>query len=787
MNGTASQYPQGTILDPSGNPFPLGGKFDGYAVPKVIQFSALVGSAWRKFWHEKHDTAMRHSREDAMAMRRDSSLMCLINERRRAVTILPWHIEVENEKDPHEMALKEGLTKIVGMISRFRKLLWCASDAVWYGRMGTQFRFAWKEMDMPAPASKLRVMMNPMLKDNPMSKPKQRRKCLIVKREDHDDGHMSINGDKIGHSYDGEPYVLVTGAYDNQLPPGLPQEWATLGRAAPLRGWMREQFMIHEFMEGIQDADFYSPMEADSIHGCGIRSFIYFLDYLKREWISNVTDWVERAGIGVRVWYYNAGNPASQKAVEAAAKANIHRTNILIPRYTDERGGVQEDMDWREPGGTGPELILRLIEYVEKWHERYIVGQTMSGGTKGKGGGLISGSAWAELASETKNDITESDSFSLAESVTFDLLNTIKKYTYPEYEEIPAYFRFGVERQKAENKMQAAKAAWEMGAGLLEDEVIDAIGFTKPMEGDAVLKKGPEPMPGQKPGFPPGNEKPDGSQGSQNPPDAAEEEEEPALQNYSRDYADAIAAAAKDTETNPSEEQKKSGNYRKGHVTLHGLNISIENPKGSTRSGKSKAGKEWSVTMANHYGYIKSTESDADGDHVDVFLGPTPESELVFIIDQMKADGSFDEHKCMIGFVSEEEAKDAYHANYSPGWKGFGGIKAMPIELFKKWIVGSGTGHPAEQQTMHYSRALMALAVHARDVPFGEGGILYRHLVSPELYSLDLTQFLERLKRINMPEAVALYRHLVNVLDRYPDLRREVGTGTLSTIRALAK
>ena len=137
--------------------------------------------------------------------------------------------------------------------------------------------------------------------------------------------------------------------------------------------------------------------------------------------------------------------------------------------------------------------------------------------------------------------------------------------------------------------------------------------------------------------------------------------------------------------TEPSEAQKEAGNYKMGHLKVDGLDVSLENPKGSTRSGKDANGTEWSVTMNNDYGYIRRTEG-ADGDHVDVFLSDNPEQGDVFVVDQVKADGSFDEHKVMYGFNSEEEARAAYLANYSPGWKGLGAITRASKEEFKEWV-----------------------------------------------------------------------------------------------------
>ena len=152
----------------------------------------------------------------------------------------------------------------------------------------------------------------------------------------------------------------------------------------------------------------------------------------------------------------------------------------------------------------------------------------------------------------------------------------------------------------------------------------------------------------------------------------------------------AISKAEGETDEQPTEAQKEAGNYRKGHVNIDGLDISIENPKGSERSGLDADGKPWSVKMNNTYGYIRRTEG-VDGDHIDVFLSDNMEgwNSTVFVVDQVNPDGTFDEHKVMYGFNSAEEAKSAYMSNYSEDWKGFGNISGVSKEEFKKWIDSS--------------------------------------------------------------------------------------------------
>lgn len=157
-----------------------------------------------------------------------------------------------------------------------------------------------------------------------------------------------------------------------------------------------------------------------------------------------------------------------------------------------------------------------------------------------------------------------------------------------------------------------------------------------------------------------------------------------------------IEAARTEVNVEPTEAQKEAGNYKKGHVKLQGLDITLENPKGSVRSGTDANGKAWQSTMAHDYGYIKRTEG-ADGDHVDAFIGDNPESQSVYVVDQRNADGTFDEHKVMLGFDDEASARAGYLANYSKGWKGLGDIRTMTMDEFKGWLTIGDTTKPATQ------------------------------------------------------------------------------------------
>ncbi|MFC2449022.1 MAG: hypothetical protein ACFNTB_05220, partial [Prevotella denticola] len=141
-------------------------------------------------------------------------------------------------------------------------------------------------------------------------------------------------------------------------------------------------------------------------------------------------------------------------------------------------------------------------------------------------------------------------------------------------------------------------------------------------------------------------------------------------------------------DTHPTEAQKESGNYKKGHIRVDGLDITIEQPKGSIRRGKDANGKEWESEMHSTYGYIRGTKG-TDGDHIDVYLSDNPTAGNVYVVDQIdQQTGEFDEHKVMYGFGSMEEAVQAYRDQYEDGWK-TGNVTEVSREEFKKWVDSS--------------------------------------------------------------------------------------------------
>lgn len=158
-----------------------------------------------------------------------------------------------------------------------------------------------------------------------------------------------------------------------------------------------------------------------------------------------------------------------------------------------------------------------------------------------------------------------------------------------------------------------------------------------------------------------------------------------------------INGEAKKAHHSPSDAQVEAGNYRHGHVTLHGFDISIETPKGAARRGIGADGKPWENRHSTaHYGYLKRTEG-ADGEHVDTYLGPHHDSRRIFVVNQYDPHKrAFDEHKIVMGARTLAEARRIYDDGFSDGsgprrrWA----IHEVDPDTFKAWLASPRAKRP---------------------------------------------------------------------------------------------
>ncbi len=151
----------------------------------------------------------------------------------------------------------------------------------------------------------------------------------------------------------------------------------------------------------------------------------------------------------------------------------------------------------------------------------------------------------------------------------------------------------------------------------------------------------------------------------------------------------------------PTDAQCQAGNYKVGRVQAFGLNLAIEQPRHSYRTGiDPKTGKRWSTRLAAHYGYIQGTKGN-DGDPVDCFIGAFPQSERAYVVNQY-VNGQWDEHKILLGFPDESSARQAYLDSYERGWQGLHSLVQCSISQLKWWLKNGNLKKPLKPDYLPY-------------------------------------------------------------------------------------
>ncbi|WP_186083661.1 hypothetical protein [Burkholderia gladioli] len=174
----------------------------------------------------------------------------------------------------------------------------------------------------------------------------------------------------------------------------------------------------------------------------------------------------------------------------------------------------------------------------------------------------------------------------------------------------------------------------------------------------------------------------------------------------------------------PSQAMQDAGNYRKGRTAVRGIPIVIENPRGSMRSWRAADGTSGANLMKFHYGYVQGV-TGADGDELDAFVGPFPEAEKAYVVNQ-NVRGAFDEHKVMLGFPDQRTAEAGYLSNFTIGWPGLASCVPCSIEQLRWWMTNGDLSKPltADQlpyeATMDMKKVLWDSAGNPRDRTLGQ-------------------------------------------------------------------
>ncbi len=493
--------------------------FGDSALPHPLTFAALFNTSWKTYYQSRYDEARRKDPYFAETMRNDSFLTGLLWERTLAVTSLPWHLEVDDENDPRQCAVRDHLTKQVKKCPRFRGLMKSLQyEGVYYGRTAVETNYSWCDMPftlpvLPAagvgtpPGGQPTPGQPPAERDPdgglPIEKPGQPQaspttpavqpipmRSLYVKE------WFPISGDKIGHLWNGTPTILVNASQTDKIA-DAEFIYNDLNKALVVSGSWADHLLFHYTWR--EDSDFFDGYEkAEAVFGVGIRSKVALWQWIRMEWIAKISDFMDRS-VPRKLWYYELGNEASKAAVELAAKTDSNKTDIILPRSNLNKN---QGVEYLEASLANVTVLKELVQHIE---QEYIIplvsGQKMSRDHTGSGG--LGGSGAADLAGDTKGNITEDDANGLAETLTgsqdvHGLVYFLQRHTFPDTLPgrpggFPIRFMLGYMDPKGKERLETIQIASEM-VPVKAADVYKAAGLTKPTATDELAEK-PEAKP----------------------------------------------------------------------------------------------------------------------------------------------------------------------------------------------------------------------------------------------------------------------------------------------------
>jgi hypothetical protein len=511
------------LIDGYGNALTADDK--DFALPTYMSVSSIISGANKTYLAGSFDEALKHSYTNSRAMYRDCRIMSWLEERIESVVNLKWHLEVEDEKDPAQKCVKDGLTIAMRRIPRFKRILRALMKwGLWGGRGVSELCWRWQEMDLPTvPKTNIFEELatgamgvnnyefgnnGDMPKDEPKEGddapgastgppqestepvfPKATRPVLMPFK------NRPVNGDKINylHGYSpqgappGTPLVRVHGAAGLDLP-GAEIVYDNISPMVALTGEWRERFLIHIYDP--DDADYFAPEMAGGIYGVGIRSRIYWVNWIRMEYASWIQDLYDRVGLGFVCIKYDMASTRAKTEAERAAKQWNRRSVLAIPVSTDQllKAGSIEVVEVPTSGGV---LVQELVKYLDKMIERYILRQTISGGSGSQGDGMRGTVGPADMAKNTETNRIKADAEELAETLTGSddepgLVSIMLKWTYPAVK-FPVKFVFDIQDESPKEQLQAITIASGLGVEFGEDYVRGITGAPKPEPGQKIV------------------------------------------------------------------------------------------------------------------------------------------------------------------------------------------------------------------------------------------------------------------------------------------------------------
>lgn len=427
-------------------------------IPHVYTFSGLMTTLSRAY--RNPDESIQHMVENANMMLSDPAISGPLFARQKMVSLLNWHIEPEDSDSKELTAVAEELTKILNRTKRFVEYRRALQMAVWTGRHANQHKFGF-HVDSRGNRSTIVRDWLPIDGDK-----------LVFR---YDDGSGEFDPDEVG--------VRVSPAHvkDDVFAGRWEVEYYAHGSAVFWEKWERERICLHKHF--VQDAPYEQPDRGGSIHGLGIRNYLYWVWYQKQETMAKMMELVERSAMGFTVYYYEDGNHTSKEEMKKAAQEQAHTNVVLIPRsaLTGDVNGIEQI----PPNTQGIEVLRTMIDdYFGDQITRMILGQTLS--TKAQATGL--GSGLSDLHMDSLKQIVKYDSVNLEETLTEGLLKPLIKFNVPRYSQHDFWFRISTEAAIPREELEAIQMAYEMGCAINSSDILDRIGISQPGDSaDALI------------------------------------------------------------------------------------------------------------------------------------------------------------------------------------------------------------------------------------------------------------------------------------------------------------
>jgi len=429
------------------------------AVPHVATFQGRITGLARNY--QFSDEALRDSVVNAHMMLNDPAIAGPLFARQMMVALLSWSIESENDKDPRLKSEAERLQRILERTKRFTEYRRYLLEAVWYGRTGIQN--VWGK----------RV--------NPWDKRTEYyvRKWVPTSGDKilfrYDDGTGRYDPDQIG--------IKVTAGLNNPdyITGNRRVEPTGEGIAYFLEPWERSLFTVHKHF--LRDGEYEDPYSAGSIHGVGLRNFLYWTWYQKQETLAQLVDVVDRTASGITIIRYAMGNPTAKSEAEQVAQNMGHLNTLTMP--VDPTGLDTFGVDQIPANTQGIAALQDLLDdYYGDQITRFILGQTLS--TKSQATGL--GSGVADLQHDSLIQIATYDAINLEETLTDDLVTPLKNFNSPELRGAEFFCRISTQTTQPEKQLEAINSAWSMGAKIKTRDLMETVGLSMPDADDEFLQ-----------------------------------------------------------------------------------------------------------------------------------------------------------------------------------------------------------------------------------------------------------------------------------------------------------